>query len=116
MAVRFKQVLVIIDRPMRWGKKAAQLCHASHYAVRVSASEAIENWISTGEAKIVVGVKTEQELLDLHARLLQAGVVACLVTDSGLTEFNGVPTITALGVGPNTAEILDPFTRHLKLM
>lgn len=37
------------------------------------------------------------------------------ITDVGRTEFNGVPTITALAIGPNKSEDIDKITGHLKL-
>ena len=37
-----------------------------------------------------------------------------LVTDAGLTEFNGVPTKTCIAIGPNYSEKIDEVTGHLK--
>ena len=41
-------------------------------------------------------------------------LAAHLIEDAGLTEF-GVPTRTALAIGPDRAETIDPVTRDLKL-
>lgn len=39
-----------------------------------------------------------------------------LVTDSGRTEFGGVPTKTCLAIGPNKIEEIDKITGHLPLL
>ena len=39
-----------------------------------------------------------------------------LITDAGLTEFNGVPTKTCLALGPDYPENIDPITGNLKLL
>lgn len=38
-----------------------------------------------------------------------------LITDSGLTEFGGVPTKTVCAIGPDYDEKIDKITGHLKL-
>ncbi len=35
--------------------------------------------------------------------------------DEGATEFAGVPTVTALAVGPDYSDLLDPVTGWLDL-
>ena len=44
-----------------------------------------------------------------------AGLPYALITDAGHTEFHGVPTRTALGIGPAYPEDIDPVTGHLPL-
>ena len=39
-----------------------------------------------------------------------------IIRDSGFTEFNGVPTLTAVAIGPDYPEVIDPLTKHLKLL
>ena len=41
--------------------------------------------------------------------------MAAIIEDSGLTEFDGVPTITCIAVGPGPVARVDELTRHLKL-
>lgn len=131
-----KQVIVIRkDLKMRRGKEIAQGSHASmkflaerirsvkdakvqsmvgeHYPVFLT--EAEEYWLMNRFAKICVKVNSEQELLELHQKALDAGLVSCLVTDSGKTEFNGVPTNTCIAIGPDTVEKIDAITGNLKL-
>jgi len=123
-----KQVIVIRkDLKMRRGKEIAQGAHASiaflSNIVRrslVSAqlpvlSMAEMEWINTKFTKICLTVESEQELLDIQKKALEANLVVHLITDAGLTEFDGVPTNTCLAIGPDYSEKIDPVTGHLKL-
>ena len=56
-----------------------------------------------------------QELLAVYEKALEAGLVAHLITDRGLTEFGGVPTRTCLGIGPDYDDLIDPVTGDLEL-
>ena len=49
-------------------------------------------------------------------RAKAAGLTAHLITDAGDTEFGGVPTVTALGIGPHFSSKLAPVTGELKLL
>lgn len=73
-------------------------------------------WCSNSFAKICVRADSESELLELHSAALAAGLPAALITDSGRTEFNGVPTITCCAIGPAFSEDIDKITGHLKLL
>jgi len=123
-----KQVIVIRkDLKMRRGKEIAQGAHASiaflSNIVRrslVSAqlpvlSMAEMEWINTKFTKICLTVESEQELLDIQKKALEANLVVHLITDAGLTEFDGIPTNTCLAIGPDYSEKIDPVTGHLKL-
>jgi peptidyl-tRNA hydrolase, PTH2 family len=77
---------------------------------------AIDLWWSGQFTKIVVAVNSEQELLDIHTKAVAAGLISSLIVDNGKTEFNGVPTPTCLGIGPNFADEIDPITGHLPLL
>lgn len=118
-----KQVLVIRrDLKMRRGKEIAQGAHAAcswlvHH-VRFGPyrlTEAQEVWITGAFRKVTLQVQTEQELLDLHRRAQEAGIQSHLIQDSGLTEFQGIPTYTCLALGPDFDSVLDPITGHLIL-
>jgi PTH2 family peptidyl-tRNA hydrolase len=63
-----------------------------------------------------VSVNSESELLALHQRALDAGLITALIRDAGLTEFGGVPTYTALAIGPDEDVKIDEFTRDLPLL
>lgn len=120
-----KQVIVIRkDLKMRRGKEIAQGSHASLAFITrqlqggnlvVYLSEPAREWIESNFAKICLVVKSEEELLDIEKKAREAGLDVHLVTDSGLTEFNGVPTNTCLCIGPDYSEKIDPITGHLPL-
>jgi len=123
-----KQVIVIRkDLNMRRGKEIAQGSHASiaflSNIVRQSHSSGLPpvlspaeiEWINTKFTKICLQVENEQELLAIQKQALEASLVVNLITDAGLTEFDGVPTNTCLAIGPDYSEKIDPVTGHLKL-
>lgn len=121
--MRAKQVIVMRRKypngvRLRRGKEIAQGAHASQLATQVAAkmdTPAYRDWITEGIAKICVYVETEEDLLELAEKARAAGLPHALVTDAGHTEFHGVPTRTALGIGPAYSEDLDPITGHLPL-
>jgi len=60
---------------------------------------------------------------DLNMRkgkmIAQGGLIAALIQDAGLTAFGGVPTCTALAVGPDRAaraDRVDAITGALPLL
>lgn len=134
--MRVKQVIVIRkDLGMRRGKEIAQGSHASSMWLmkRMEAgfmpprnfsgselhclvlSEAEKRWLGGEHRKVVCQVQDETTLRAIHQLGLEAGLESHLVTDLGATEFNGVPTVTACALGPDSAERIDPITGHLKL-
>ena len=73
-------------------------------------------WLINGLfTKIVTQVDSEAELMSVFQAATDAGLTVHLITDAGLTEFNGVPTRTCLAIGPNKSEEIDKITGHLKL-
>jgi PTH2 family peptidyl-tRNA hydrolase len=132
--VTHKQVIVVRnDLNMRKGKMIAQGSHASMLFLIQKIKSGAEfspieqewlfgkhysgdEWIYGGMAKIVVRIDSEQELLEIHAKALGAGLESHIVIDSGRTEFNGVPTKTCLAIGPGDAAAIDLITGHLKLL
>ena len=123
-----KQVIVLRkDLNMRKGKMIAQGAHASVAAILKSAQrrgeelsipldERNEPWLCGRFKKIAVSVNSEQELLNLYERATQAGLITALIQDAGLTEFAGVPTYTAVAIGPDREDRIDPFTGALALL
>jgi PTH2 family peptidyl-tRNA hydrolase len=75
-----------------------------------------ETWLSDKFTKITVYVETEEELLALHEKAKSLEIESHLIQDCGLTEFNEVPTYTAVGIGPDYSSKLDPVTGHLPLL
>ena len=136
MSYEYKQVIVMrTDLNMRKGKMVAQGAHASMKAILdfativeeealikipinhcFSKTNAIREWLSGKFAKICVGVGSEEELLELFEKAKEADLLCALITDSGLTEFNGVPTNTCIAIGPAKSEEINKITGHLKLL
>jgi len=55
-------------------------------------------------------------LLFIHSAAEIAGLPCSLIQDAGFTEFNGVPTYTAVAIGPAQATEIDKITGLLKLL
>ena len=73
-------------------------------------------WLEGSFTKVTLSCDSEQELLDLYQKALDAGTSCALIQDAGKTEFNGVPTYTAVAIGPDYPEVIDPITGDLKLL
>lgn len=134
-----KQVIIVRkDLKMRRGKEMSMASHASlgailscgYYDTSISDGtslsfsinfcghrqrDALTHWLENSFTKICVYVDSEQELIDLDKQAYDAGLIRCLITDNGKTEFNGVPTKTALAIGPALVEDVDKITGHLRL-
>jgi len=125
---RIKQVIVMRhDLKMRRGKQIAQGAHASiSFLCRrlqnggsVSLDDFPEDqqvWLRGSFAEVCVRVNSEEELIAIYDRAVEAGLEVHLITDSGKTEFHGVPTRTCLAVGPADAEKIDAITGELELL
>lgn len=125
-----KQVIVIRkDLNMRKGKIVSQGSHASmgailNYAGPVYEGEirinvetpAVREWLAGRFTKVCVSVDSEQELLAIYEKAIAENVNVKLIRDAGLTEFNNVPTLTCLAIGPDYPERINPITGHLKLL
>jgi PTH2 family peptidyl-tRNA hydrolase len=118
-----KQVIVIRkDLKMRRGKEIAQGAHAAMewIARRVTGeerefSEAEVAWLEGGMRKIVCVVESEEALLEVARVARAAGLTQQVIVDAGLTEFGGVPTVTACAVGPDWDATVDAVTGRLRL-
>lgn len=132
-----KQVILMrVDLNMRKGKMIAQGAHASLGVVLQkmstdygSSSQDItaktffyekggpfDLWLNGPFTKICLKVSSEEELMSLYNRATEQGIPSCLITDSGKTEFNGVPTKTCCAIGPHWSEEIDKITGHLQLL
>ena len=76
----------------------------------------VQNWLSNSFRKIVAYVNSEQELLELHEKALNKGLVSHLIEDNGATEFNGVRTNTCIAIGPHICSKFNDLTDHLPLL
>lgn len=88
------------------------------YSTEFGKDSVMEAWLNGVFTKICVSVDSEKELVDLYESIIHSNpdMPVVLITDAGLTEFNGVPTITCLGIGPWESEEIDLYTSHLKLL
>lgn len=126
-----KQVIVLRkDLNMRKGKMVAQGSHASlgcilknkrydregNIIIEMETDSPLYSWLNLKFTKVTVSVDSEDELIEMYDKAISAGLTAVLITDAGLTEFNGVPTKTAVGIGPHWPEDIDKITGHLKLL
>ena len=114
-----KQAIIIrSDLEMSKGKTVAQACHASlmsFFEAQKANKRIADEWLKTGEKKIVLKVPDEESLVKLFKAFEFKKVPCALVTDAGLTE---IPpgSKTALGVGPWKSSEIDLFTKGLKLL
>ena len=115
--MELKQVIVVRkDLNMRKGKMIAQGAHASLTAYLNTPNKQALRWFENGQTKICVGVNSEQELLDVYTRAKDLGIPCSIITDAGKTEFNGVPTRTAVAIGPDEVLKIDSITGKLPLL
>ena len=137
-----KQVIVMRkDLNMRKGKMIAQGAHSSmgallslftktkceylppmmpgqisyRYELNFGDDSLLNDWLNGKFTKVCVYVESEEELMEIYNSVPDFCPLF-LVTDSGLTEFNGVPTKTCLCIGPYISEEIDKITGHLKLL
>ena len=122
-----KQVVLIRrDLKMRRGKEIAQGSHASTAWLATLVTDALDGdtatirldpvarvWLTTSWRKVTLQVPDEATLVELHDAAVARGLRSHLIRDSGRTEFGGVPTLTALAIGPDLAAAIDEVTGHL---
>lgn len=113
----YKQVLVLrTDLKMTRGKEIAQGAHASMAAyLDYKNHPYVKGWLAGRFAKIAVGVNSYEELEDIWNQAYLADVPRSRIVDSGFTMFKGVPTVTAVAVGPGPIDVIDKITGGLKL-
>lgn len=118
MSFPFKQIIVLRkDLNMRKGKMIAQGAHASLESfMSARATDAARAWYEGPATKIAVSVESEEELLAIAEQARAAGLPHALIQDSGRTEFGGVPTYTAVAIGPASSEAIDAITGTLRLL
>jgi PTH2 family peptidyl-tRNA hydrolase len=119
---------------MRRGKEIAQGAHASiSFLTRrireclihetehglnlhfLKLSDTEKAWIEGRFKKICCVVNSEEELLGIHEKAVEAGLVSSLIQDSGATEFHGEQTNTCVAIGPDDDDKIDEIAGHLKL-
>ena len=76
----------------------------------------IKTWMTGMFKKIVVGVDSLAELVNVYQAAKAAGLPCSIIEDKGLTEFGGQITITACAIGPASSEKIDSITGNLTLL
>jgi PTH2 family peptidyl-tRNA hydrolase len=125
-----KQVIVLRkDLNMRKGKMIAQGAHASlgvilnlmrvnkkTYKLEFGNGSYLDEWLNGRFTKIVVGVNSEIDLINLYEKAMEKDIPCSIIVDAGLTEFNGVKTRTAVAIGPYYDDKIDEITGNLELL
>ncbi|OYT26410.1 MAG: aminoacyl-tRNA hydrolase [Thermoprotei archaeon ex4572_64] len=119
----YKQVIVVrTDLKLSCGKIAAQVAHGSVSLIlnilegsNKIWKEWLNEWLISGQKKIVLAVNSLNELLELEEKARKLDLPTMIIQDAGLTE---IPpgTITVLAIGPAPEELVNKVTGHLKLL
>jgi len=113
-----KLVLVVrTDLGMGRGKVAAQCSHATlacYKAALRASPKIVRAWEHSGQPKITVQTKSEDELMMLQATALSLGLTARVIHDAGRTQI-AAGSATVLGIGPAPKSVVDRVTGALKL-
>jgi len=94
----------------------------TRYSTEFGDGSILDSWLNGIFTKIVVCVEGEEQLHELVKELERLNedehkmIPYALITDSGKTEFGGVPTVTCLGIGPYMSDELDKLTGNLPLL
>jgi PTH2 family peptidyl-tRNA hydrolase len=119
MEIEYKMVIAVRkDIKLGVGKTAAQVGHA---CVNLALSERnrkrreFQEWLDSGQGKVVVKVPGLRELYELKEAAEGRGFPTSLVQDAGHTQVEP-GTVTCLGIGPASTRDLDPITGHLPLL
>lgn len=136
--MKSKQVIILRkDLNMRKGKMVAQGAHASMKVIldlmksEISSDysdnlevrtldlpneSALKDWLNGIFTKVCVSVDSEEELVGIYELAKELSIPCSMIIDAGLTEFGGVPTKTAVAIGPDWEDRINELTRHLKLL
>ncbi|CAI9284318.1 unnamed protein product [Lactuca saligna] len=114
-----KMVLVVRqDLKMGQGKVASQCAHAAtglYSKLMQSHRNLLHRWESSGQAKIVVTCKNQQEMNKLQEAAEGTGLPTYVVADAGRTQvLAGSKTVLAIGPGYNS--IVDSVTGKQRLL
>jgi PTH2 family peptidyl-tRNA hydrolase len=113
---KYKQCLIIrADLKLSCGKMCAQAAHASIGAYENASLHDKKTWMREGQKKVALKAQCELMLYELKTTAEIQGIPVSLIVDAGYTE---IPpgTVTALGIGPAKAELIDKITGDLPLL
>jgi PTH2 family peptidyl-tRNA hydrolase len=116
--MEFKQVIVVRkDLKLGQGKLSVQVAHASVEAMektKIKFPEWVKEWRQTGTQKVVLKISTEKELLELFEKVKKE-IPSALIRDAGRTQIEA-GTKTCIGIGPGPENLIDKYTKELKLL
>ncbi|KAH9921966.1 peptidyl-tRNA hydrolase PTH2-domain-containing protein [Epithele typhae] len=112
-----KMVLIVrTDLGMSTGKIAAQHATLACYrALEKSNPALLKHWERTGQAKIALKARSEDELLELEAIAKSLNLAARSIVDAGRTEI-AAGSRTVLGIGPGPVDLVNKVTGKLRLL
>lgn len=117
--LQYKMAVIIRgDVEMSLGKTISQACHACLESSEISKKKDLQGWKmwrNEGGGKIVLEARNFDEFKNLEARAIKLGLPHARIQDRGLTEVNP-GTITALGIGPAAAKLVDKVIGSLPLL
>lgn len=117
--MNYKMVVVIRnDLKLSVGKVSAQVAHGAVSCAldaKKHKRKWFKKWYKEGQKKIVLKAENLEQLFKLKTEAERMGVTTSLIIDAGFTE---IPpnTITCLGIGPASNEIIDSITGKLPLL
>ncbi len=104
---------------MNRGKIAAQAGHAyldAFLEAQRLRPESIPEYKTRHGIKVCMRAKNLAQLERAFAEAKRAGIPCALITDLGYTQFEGQPTVTALGIGPARKSEVHSFLKRFQLM
>lgn len=107
-------IIVNAGLGMNKGKIAAQCAHASVSVLDKVDEETVFEWKTSGMKKIVLKVKTTEELLETFENAKRK-LPCALITDAGHTQI-APGSKTAFACGPVEEEEGKKYFGHLKLL
>ncbi|MCK4896637.1 MAG: peptidyl-tRNA hydrolase Pth2 [Candidatus Heimdallarchaeota archaeon] len=119
MSFIYKQVIAVrTDLKMSKGKIAVQVAHGSisaYLKTRKHYPDWADKWISTGQKKVTVKVKSEEEIHELAEKARRLDIPFAIINDAGLTQLPP-GTTTVIGIGPSLEQNIDKVSKELSLL
>ena len=119
---RIKQTIIIRkDLNLSKGRLVTQGAHASIAFLTdlikeynpLQLTEVQKEWVYGTFFKVCVGVDSEKELLDIAYNAIAMGISVKYIEE---TAGFDKPTVTCIAIGPDYSSVIDPVTKHLKLL
>ncbi len=76
----------------------------------------IWDWLTGTFTKIVLQCPDTYDLYSLYLQAKKEHLPSAYIFDNSYTEFNGIPTLTAVAIGPGNSDQINKITGHFKLL